>query len=96
MYGDNAIGESTTRKWFSRFKDDHFNISDTPCSGRLSEFDEDCVNTLILNDPRQCTQELVNVINCDHSTTVRHFHSMGKVKISDVWVPHALSLNHKN
>ena len=42
VYGDNAIGESTVRK-FSRFKEDRFDISDTPCSG----FDEDRLNTLI-------------------------------------------------
>ena len=29
VYGDNAIGQSTARKWFSRFKEDRFNISDT-------------------------------------------------------------------
>ena len=28
MYGDNAIGESTVRKWFSRFKEDLFDFSD--------------------------------------------------------------------
>ena len=45
--GDNAIGESTARKWFSHFKENLFDISDTPSSGRLSGFDEDCLNTLI-------------------------------------------------
>ena len=37
--GDNAIGESTARTWFSRFKDDRFDISDTPRSRRPSGFD---------------------------------------------------------
>ena len=96
VYGDNAIGESAARKWFSRFKEDHFDIRDTPCSGIPSWFDEDRLNTLIHNDPRQCTRELANVMNCDHSTIVRHLHSMGKVQKSGVWVPHALSQNHKN
>ena len=39
----------------SRFKDDRFDNSDTPRSGRPSAFDEDRLNTLIHNDPRQCT-----------------------------------------
>ena len=80
VYGENAIGESTARKWFSRFKEDRFDISDTPRSERLSGFYEDCLNILIHNDPRQCTRELANVMNCDHSTIVRHLHSMGKVQ----------------
>ena len=39
-----AIGESMARKWFSRFKEDRFNISDTPRPGRPSWFDEDRLN----------------------------------------------------
>ena len=96
VFGNNAIGESTARKWFYRFKDDRFNISDTPRSGRPSGFDEDRLNILIHNDPRQCTRELANVMNCDHSTIVRHLHSMSKVKKSGVWVLHALSHHKKS
>ena len=54
VYGDNAIGESTARKWFSRFKEDRFDINDTPRSGRPSGFNEDRLRTLIHSDPRQC------------------------------------------
>ena len=61
-YRENAIGESTARKWFSLFKVDHFDISDTPHSGRPSNFVEDRLNTLIHNDPRQCTRQLAK---CD-------------------------------
>ena len=38
--GDNAIGESTARKWFSHFKEDRFDISDTPRSRRSSGLDD--------------------------------------------------------
>ena len=96
MYGDNAIGESRARKCFSHFKEDCFDISDTPCLGKPSGFDEDRLNTLIHNDPCQCTRELANVMNCDHSTIVQHLHLMGKVKKLGVWISQALSQNHKN
>ena len=46
VYGDNAIGESTARKWFSRFKEDRFDINDTARSGRPSGFDGR-LNTMI-------------------------------------------------
>ena len=93
-----TMSSERAKKWFSRFKEDRFDISDTPRSGRLSEFDEDRLNTLIHNDPRLCTRELINVMNCKHSTIVRHFHSMGKVEKLGVgpWVPHARSQNHQN
>ena len=80
VYGANAIGERMTRKWFYRFKEDRFDISDTPHSGRPSEFDEDRLNTLIHNDPHQCTRELANVMNCVHFTIVRHLYLICKVK----------------
>ena len=84
MYGVNAIGESTAGKWFSGFKEDSFDISETPRSGRPSGFDEDRLKALIHNDPRHCTRELTNVMTCDYSTIVRHLHSMAKVKKSGV------------
>ena len=91
-----AVGERRVRKWFSSFKEDRFDITDVPRSGKPSWLDEDRLNTLIHNDPRQCTRQLANVMNCDHSIIVRHLHSMGKVQKSGVWVPHALSQNQKN
>ena len=75
------------KKMLSRFKENHFDISDTPCSGRHSGFDENLLNILINNDPRQCTRELANVMNCNNSNIVRHLHSMGKVPKSGVWLP---------
>ena len=97
VYGDNDIGESTERKLFSRFKKDRYAISDTPRSGRLSGFDEDRLKTLIHNYPRQCSRELINMMNCEHFTILRHLYSMCKVQKSGVglWVPHVLSQNHK-
>ena len=84
MYRDNAIGESMVRKWFSRFKEDRFDSSDTP------RFEHSNPRH---NDLPQCTQELANLMYCDHSTIVRHLHSMGRVKKSGVL--HALSQIHK-
>ena len=42
----------------SRFKEDRFDISNTPSPGRPSWFDEDRLHTLMHNDPHQCTREL--------------------------------------
>ena len=42
VYGDNAIGESTAIKWFSRLKEDDFDISDKFTFARTrTGFDED-------------------------------------------------------
>ena len=89
VYGDIAIGESTARKWFFSFREDRFDVTDTSRSGRPSGFDEDCLNTLLHNDLRQYTRELANMMKCDHSTIVRHLHSMDKIQKSGAWVPHS-------
>ena len=96
VWEDNAIGNSTARKCFFNLKEDRFDINDTPRSGRPSEFGEDRLNTLIHNDPHQCTRELANLMNYDYSTIVQDMFSMGNVKLLGVWVLHALSQNHKN
>ena len=79
MYENSEIGESTASKWFHRFKENRFDISGTPLSGSPSGFNEDRLNTLIHNDPSQCTREMTNVMEYDHSTIVRHLYSMVKI-----------------
>ena len=69
LCGDNAIGESTVKKWFSFFKDDRFDISDTPRSGRTSGFDEERLNTLMHNDIRQCASRTGK---CDELSSFHH------------------------
>ena len=68
----------------------------TLVTGRPSAVDEDRLNTLIHNDPRQCTRELANVMNCEHPPSCDICIQWAKLKKSGVWVPHALSQNHKN
>ena len=41
VYGEGVIGKRTARKWFAKFKNGNFDIDNMPCSGRLSEYDED-------------------------------------------------------
>ena len=80
------------RIWFSRFKEEHFDIRDTPRSGKPSGFDEDRLNTLI----QWSTSVYSRTGKCDELRPFHHraiFASMAK---SGVWVPHALSQNHKN
>ena len=91
-----TMSSEIARICFPRFKEYHFDIRDSPRSGRPSRFDEDRLKTLIRIDPRQCTRELANMVNCDYSTIVRHFQSMGKVQKSVAWIQYALSQNHKN
>ncbi|XP_049947955.1 serine-protein kinase ATM-like [Schistocerca serialis cubense] len=94
--GDNATRQSMSRKLFSDLQEDRFDISDSPHSGRPLGFDEDHLNALINNDPSQCTRELANMMNCDHSTTVWCLHAIGKVQKLGACIPQAPSQNQNN
>ena len=58
VYGEGVIGESTARKWFTKFKNGNFDIDNTPCSRRLSEFDADHLKPLLKEESRQTSRKL--------------------------------------
>lgn len=51
FYRENALEESATRKWFSHFKETHFDMTDSARPGSPSDFDTDRSNVLINDDP---------------------------------------------
>ena len=95
IYGEGVIGESTARKWFAKFKNDNFDINNTPCSGRTSEFDKDHLKALLKQESHQTSRELARKINCDQKVILNHLHSMGFAEKLGVWMPHELSENNK-
>ena len=95
VYREGVIGESMARKWFAKFKNGNFDINDTPCSGKPSEFDKNHLKALLKKESRQTNRELAKNINCDQKTILNHLHSMGFAEKLGVWVPHELSQNKK-
>ena len=95
VYREGGIGESMARKWFAKFKNGKFDIDDTPCSGRPSEFDKNHLKTLLKEESCHISHELAEKINCDQKTILNHLHSMGFAEKLGVWVLHELSKNKK-
>ena len=95
VYRKGVIGESTTRKWFAKFKNGNFDINDMPHSGRPFESDEDHLKALLKEESHQTSSEFAEKINCNQKTIFNHLHSMGFAKKLVVWVPHELSENNK-
>lgn len=50
VYEEGAITERTSQKWFSRFKNENFNLTNSPRSGRPDQVNEDWLNELIPED----------------------------------------------
>ncbi|KFD64358.1 hypothetical protein M514_23382 [Trichuris suis] len=82
VYGEESVSDRAVRKWFSCFREGNFDRSDSARSGRPSDLDEEKLNALVHEDPRQSTCELAEKIGCSHVTVSRHLLSMGKVLFS--------------
>lgn len=87
--GAEAVSETTTRKWFTRFREGHFDLTDLPRSGRPTECDENLLLSLIESNPRQTTRDLAATLVWSQDTVQRHLHTLGKVCKLGSWVPHA-------
>src|ERR1041384_1261167 len=90
-YGEEAIGSSTCRRWFNKFRSEDTTLMDKPRSGRPVEFEDEALQALLDADPRQTTRELAEQLNCHHSTVECHLHALGKVHKYGRLVPHQLS-----
>ena len=78
-----------------KFKNGNFDINNTLCSRRPSEFDKDHLQALLKEKSHQTSCELAEKINCDQKTILNHLHSMGFAEKLGVWVPHKLSKSNK-
>ena len=95
VYKEGVIGEFMARKWFAKFKNGNFDIDDTPCSRRPSEFDKDRLKALLKEESHQTSCKLAEKMNCDQKTILNHLYSMGFAKKLGLWVPHEFSKNNK-
>ncbi|XP_023230347.1 histone-lysine N-methyltransferase SETMAR-like [Centruroides sculpturatus] len=91
VYGEGAIDDSTCRKWFRKFRESNFNLSDAPRSGRPAEADDDKILALIESDRHKTTREIGEILGINQSTVSRRLHQLGMVSKADVWVPHELT-----
>ena len=76
------------RKWFAKFKNGNFDIDNTPCSKRPSEFDKDHLKALLKEE--SCQKNKLQSKNDSPSSSFN-----GICQKIGVWLPHELSENNK-
>ncbi|KAF8769841.1 Histone-lysine N-methyltransferase SETMAR like protein [Argiope bruennichi] len=69
VYEEDAIDESTCRRWFRKFREGDRSCQDQPKSGRPSHVGEDGIDQAIRHNPNPTVQELVETFN-EHPTAV--------------------------
>ena len=94
VYGD-VLKVNKCQRWFRKFSNNDFDLSDNDRSGRPVEFDNDALKALVETDPKMSIQEIANTLQTTWSTVQRHLHEIGKVYRQGIWVPHQLSEMNK-
>lgn len=90
-YGKDTISVRSSQYWFARFRNNDFDISDKERSGRPSDLDDEVLESLLKEDPRQTVRELAEKMQVSHGTIEYHLHQLGKVHKWGIWIPHELS-----
>lgn len=90
VYGDDAVGESTVRKWFARFRTGNFELEDAKRSGRPSTVDDEQIQQLVTDNPHYTTRDIAKTLGISQTSVSNHLGAAGYVSRSDVWVPHIL------
>ncbi|GFX48623.1 histone-lysine N-methyltransferase SETMAR [Trichonephila clavipes] len=89
VYGEDAIDESTCRRWFRKFRDGDRSYQDQAWSGRTSHLREDDINQAIRNNPT--VHKLAKTFNVHRTTVERRLVCLGFTRTLDRWVPHNMT-----
>ena len=67
-YGEDSLSERTCRKWFTRFPEGNFNLSDENRPARPSDCNEKAIRDPLSKNTRQSTSELAEASGIRKST----------------------------
>lgn len=95
VYGE-VLKVNKCQRWFRKFSNGDFDLSDRDRSGRPVGFDNDALKALVEKNPKLSIQEIANTLQATWSTVQRHLHEIGKVCRQGIWVPHLLSEMNKD
>jgi histone-lysine N-methyltransferase SETMAR len=91
VYGVDVLEVRTCQRWFDRFRSGDFGLNDKEHTGRPVEVDDDRLEELLEEDPRQSSRDLALKLSVTHTTVLSRLHALGKVQKVGKWVPHKLS-----
>lgn len=95
-WGDNSVGASTVRRWFTKFRDGNFNLEDDPRPGPEKQFEDEELQALLDENPCQTQKELAEQLEVTQVAISNRLHALGKIQKEGKWVPHELSEENKN
>jgi len=93
-YGEGSLSERTCRKWFTRFREGNFNLSDERCPGLPPDCNEETIRVPLSKNARQSTSELAEALGIPKSMVHYNLKKIEVVNRYDVWVPYILTEKH--
>lgn len=95
-HGNKAVGESTARKWFARFREGDTDVKDKSRPGPSKKIDCDGILAAIEENPTLTTRMLADDFQCSHTKIEKVLHEKGKKWRHGKWTPHELTSLQKN
>ncbi len=90
VYGEDAIQESTSRKWFQRFKSGDFDTKVKERPGKSKAFEDAELMAILDEDSCQTQQEMANTLGTAQQTISDRLRAMGMVQKKGNWLPYEL------
>ena len=90
VYGNSALGNTTCRDWFRRFKDGDFHVDDRSREGRPKTFEDAELEALLDEDPCQTQEELASAFGLTRQAISKRLHALGIMLKRGTWVPYDL------
>ncbi|CAK6443035.1 unnamed protein product [Pipistrellus nathusii] len=94
--GQDAVSARKCQRWFEKFREGNFSLDDKSGRGRVSNFDQEAFQALLVQNPQITQQELATTLNCSQKTISNQLRALGKVQKFGKWVPHELTDNNRN
>lgn len=94
--GDNSVGASTVRRWFTKFRNGKFSLEDDPRPGPVKQFEDEELQALLDDNPCQTQKELAEQLGVTQPAISDRLHAMGKIHKEGKWIPHELTEDNKN
>jgi len=89
-YGNHALSETICRDWFTRFRNNDFDIKDKERSGGPKKFEGEESEALLHEDLVQTLADFVESLEIDHTTVSKYLKVSGMIQKQEHCVPHEL------
>lgn len=90
VYGDDAFSRAQCFRWFHRFKNDNFDITDEERPGQPKKFEDEELTKLLEEDSCQTQKELAISLEVTQQAISKRLKSLGMIQKQGHWVPYEL------